>query len=50
VVPFSVGVLGGTSDTYQKAGPGRGTATKFHDYRGNLSAPEGNRSLLDPGR
>ena len=37
VVPLSVGVLGGTPDTYHPAGLRRGTATNFHDYRDNLS-------------
>ncbi|MCA1607774.1 MAG: hypothetical protein LC775_20435, partial [Acidobacteria bacterium] len=34
VVPFLVGVLGGTPDTYQKAGLRRGTATSLQQAAG----------------
>jgi hypothetical protein len=37
VVPFSVGVLGGTPDTYQKAGLERGTATSTSTTTGTTS-------------
>jgi hypothetical protein len=39
VVPFLVGVLGGTPDTYQLAGTRRGTATSKPTSSGATSSP-----------